>query len=507
MKKIRNFLTSRVFIISLLIFIQIAVLVLVMLYLSWIYIPVFLMFTIMGFVISIVIINKNDTQMFKVAWIIPVLAFPIAGSLFYLLFGRTHLNKKNALRLQNAINSAEPFITQNPEAIEELGKINAHAKRESAYIMSHSRSNLYFHTQTEFLSPGERFFEKLLVDLKTAEKFIFLEYFIIGDGKMWQEILDILIEKIKNGVEVRLMYDDIGCISTLTQDFPDRMRKLGIAVAVFNPYKPSMDKFLNYRDHRKFAIIDGKVAFTGGINIADEYINAKKRFGFWSDASVRLEGDAVKKITVLFLEMWFFVTNIKPDYEKYLVDYECETDGAVIPFSDEPLIPDLICETAYLNAINNARDYVYICTPYLILDEVMATALIRAAQSGITVKIITPHIPDKKLVFILTRSNYLQLVAAGVEIYEYTPGFMHTKELISDDTTAIVGTSNFDFRSFYLHFENGLWMFRSKAVIQARESFENALADSQRVTIEDCKNVKLPTRILRSLLKVFSPML
>lgn len=500
-------MTSRLFIISMLIFIQLSVLVLVLIYLSWIYIPVYFAFTALGFIISIIIINRNDSPTFKIAWIVPVLAFPIGGSLFYILFGRSHLNKKNTRRLENAINSARPFMHKDDEAIQRLNLLNAHAKREATYIIDKSRSNLYFNTQTEFLSPGERFFESLMTELKKAEKFIFLEYFIIGEGRMWNEILDVLCEKIKNGVEVRLMYDDIGCISTLKLDFPDRMRKLGLAVAVFNPYRPSMDKFLNYRDHRKFAIIDGKVAFTGGINIADEYINEKVRFGFWSDAAVSLKGDAVNKITVLFLEMWYFMTNVLPDYQKYLVDYKCENDGVVIPFSDEPLVPDLVCETAYLNVINDARSYVYICTPYLILDEVMLAALTRAAQSGIDVKIITPHIPDKKLIFMLTRANYVSLIEGGVEIYEYTPGFMHTKEIISDDETAIVGTSNFDFRSFYLHFENGMWMYQSKAVMQAKESFLLSLRDSQRVTMEDCRSVKLPTRIIRSLLKALSPLL
>lgn len=507
MNKIFKFLTSRVFVVSLLIFIQISMISLIMIYLSWIYIPIYILFMVISFVIVIAIINRNNNPMFKIAWIIPVLAFPICGALFYLMFGRTHLNKKNRTRLKNAIDSTEGVIKVNKDALQFVGARNSHIQREANYIINSSRSNLYLSTETQFLSPGSLFFRELIPELKKAEKFIFLEYFIIGEGRMWDEILDILKEKIAAGVEVRLMYDDIGCISTLPLDFPEKMRQLGIRTTVFNPYRPSIDPFLNYRDHRKFAIIDGKVAFTGGINIADEYINEKERFGFWEDASVKLEGDAVNKTTVLFLEMWYFSTGELPVYTDYLVDYKAQHDGVVIPFSDEPLFPELVCENAYINIINNARKYVYICTPYLILDNVMESALIRAAKSGIRVVILTPHKPDKKLVFLMTRSNYKTLIESGCEIYEFTPGFMHTKMIISDDETAIVGTSNFDYRSFYLHFENGVWMNRCKAVNQARDSFLRTLEVSEKVTSDIVDNVSFATKILRSVLKMFAPLL
>ena len=349
--------------------------------------------------------------------------------------------------------------------------------------------------------------EELLKEMKKAEKYIFLEYFIIGYGEMWQKTLDVLIQKAKEGVEIRILYDDIGTINLLPADFPERMSSLNIKTAVFNPYKPSLDKFLNYRDHRKFAIIDGKVAFTGGINIADEYINKKERFGYWEDSSVKLDGDAVRKVTVLFLEMWYFTTGEKTDFDKYIVDYQGKNDGFVIPFSDEPLFRELIHENAYMNVIENAKESVYICTPYLILDNNMENSLIRAAKSGIDVKIITPHHPDKKMVFEMTRSNYESLVRNGVEIYEFTPGFMHTKMIISDNSTAIVGTCNFDFRSFYLHFENGVWMYKSKAVSQATESFFKALSVSEKITPEFFENVSFKRQLLRSILKIFSPLL
>ncbi len=379
--------------------------------------------------------------------------------------------------------------------------------REANYIINNSRSNVYSHTKTEFLNPGSLFFSELLFELNKAEKYIFLEYFIIGDGIMWQKTLDILKKKVQNGVEVRLIYDDIGTINLLPVDFPEQMKKIGIDTIVFNPYKPSLDRFMNYRDHRKFAIIDGKVAFTGGINIADEYINRKERFGFWEDSCVKLDGDAVKKVVVLYLEMWHFTTGIPQDYSRYIVDYKNESDGYVIPFSDEPLFRELIHENAYINIINDAKKYVYICTPYLILDDVMESSLIRAAKSGVNVKIITPHHPDKKTIFEMTQANYERLMRNGVMIYEFIPGFIHTKMIISDDSTAIVGTCNFDYRSFYLHFENGVWMYGSKAVNEARDSFLNSLSVSKQMTDDIFKNISFGRRLLRSLLKVLAPLL
>lgn len=507
MGKLSKILTSRVFIISVLILIQILMIVVPAFFLSTLYIPLLFLFLIIGFIISISIINRNSSPGFKIAWIIPVLCFPVGGALFYIMFGRRHLNKRNTRKLKNAVESSAGIITPDNELLDMIGKKNPQLKREASYIINNSRSNIYAFTETEFLNPGSLFFERLLVELKKAENYIFLEYFIIGEGEMWDKILSILVDKARNGVEVRLMYDDIGTINLLPVDYPEKMQELGIRTVVFNPYKPSLDKFLNYRDHRKFAIIDGKIAFTGGINIADEYINRKKRFGFWEDSSVMLKGDAVRKAVVLYLEMWYFVTGEKQDFQKYIINYQSKNDGFVIPFSDEPLFHELIHENAYINVINNAHKNIYICTPYLIIDESMEKSLIRAAKSGIDVRIITPHQPDKKMVFEMTRSYYENLIENGVKIYEFLPGFMHTKMIISDDTTAIVGTCNFDYRSFYLHFENGVWMYKSKAVKQATESFLKVLSVSELVTEKYYRDIPFGKRVIRSLLKVFAPLM
>ena len=507
LNRLGKMLSSRLFVVSILIFIQIAVIVLPMFFLSAYYIPLFLFFQLLSFFISINIVNRNNNPDFKIAWLFPVLAFPVGGALLYIMFGRTHLNKKNTQKLKAAVESSDGIIVPDNELLDMIGEKNAHIKREASYIINNSRSNIYAFTETEFLNPGTLFFDDLINELQKAERYIFLEYFIIGDGDMWQQIFAILKEKTKAGVEVRLMYDDIGTINLLPVDFPEMMQSYGIRTVVFNPYKPSLDRFMNYRDHRKFAIIDGKVAFTGGINIADEYINRKERFGYWEDSCVKLDGDAVKKVVVLYLEMWNFATGEQQDYEKYTIKYQSKNDGFVIPFSDEPLFRGLIHENAYINVIDNAKKYVYICTPYLILDDVMENALIRAARSGVDVKIITPHIPDKKLIFEMTRANYERLIDCGVEIYEFVPGFIHTKMIISDDLTAIVGTCNFDYRSFYLHFENGVWMYKCKAVSQTSDSFIRSLSVSEKITPEFCKNVSFGRKLIRSLIKVLSPLL
>jgi cardiolipin synthase len=508
MTKILNLLTSRAFLVSALMFIEIALVASVMIFLSRLIVPIFFLFLLSNIIIVIGIINRNNNPMFKIAWIVPVLAIPVVGALFYIMFGRTHLNKRNTRNLTLAYNSASDFFTNNSELLSRISAKEPHIAREAYYIMESSKTDVYEFTETEYLSPGNVFYEKLIFELKKAKKFIFIEYFIINEGEMWETIKHILAEKQSHGVEIRVLYDDMGsAISGVSAAFSQELRKLGFKVAVFNPYKPSLDKFLNYRDHRKICIIDSKVAFTGGINIADEYIGINDRLGHWQDSGVMLRGDAVNRMSVMFLQMWTFTTTEQPDYAAYMVDFKANHDGYVIPFSDEPLIQGLICESAYINIIANATKYVYINAPYLIIDQNVSSALIRAAKSGIDVKIITPGTPDKKLIYYMTRSHYKDLVEAGVNIYEYAPGFIHNKTIISDDEKAIVGTANFDYRSFYLHFENGVWLYGSRAVLQAKACFKNALAQSRKVTQKQIDETPFGRRLACSLLQVFAPLL
>ena len=507
MNKLLKFLTGRIFIISVLIVLQVCILLVGIIFLSSYYVWFYLAMFVLSIIITCVIINRNCNPSFKIAWIIPILIFPICGGLFYLIFGRTHLGKFSLEKLNASIDSVKHLTPVDESIMERLAAESPYKLRQARYICQNAYSSVYAGTKTEFFSPGSKFYPRLLSELDKAEEFIFLEYFIIKPGDMWSAVLTKLIAKVKQGVEVRLIYDDIGTINTLPPDYANTLNKLGIKTVVFNPYKPTMNKVMNYRDHRKFAIIDGKVAFTGGVNIADEYINRIERFGFWEDCCIMLDGDAVNKVTAMYIQMWNFATGTTDDCKKYLTDYKAEEDGFVIPFSDEPLDQNLVCENAYINIISSAKKYVYICTPYLILDDVMTAALIRAAQSGIDVQIITPHIPDKKLVFMMTRSNYKDLLLGGVKIYEFSPGFIHSKVIVSDDEVAIVGTSNFDYRSFYLHFENGVWMYKSSAVKSALNAHLKVREASCQITMQFVNNISFPKRVLSSLLKLFAPLL
>ena len=310
-------------------------------------------------------------------------------------------------------------------------------------------------------------FPVLVKELEQAEHYIYIEYFIINDGVMWRTILDILEQKVAQGVDVRLIYDGFGCLTTLPYKYDKFLREKGIQCKVFNPFRPVLNIIQNNRDHRKICVIDGKTGFTGGINLADEYINQKERFGHWKDTAVMLKGDAVWSMTMMFLHMWNVVNGIQTpiDYAAHSPHAyhpeEFEGSGFVQPFTDTPLDGETLGENVYLNIINRAKRYVYICTPYLIIDNEMMTALCLAAKSGVDVRIMTPGVPDKKMVFLLTQSYYAQLIEAGVKIYEYQPGFLHAKSFVCDDEIAVVGTINLDYRSLYLHFEDGVWIYKN----------------------------------------------
>ena len=325
---------------------------------------------------------------------------------------------------------------------------------------------------------------------------------------MWSTILNILKRKSAQGVEIRLMYDDLGTIQLLPKDYPKKLASYGIKTTIFNRFHASLDAFLNYRDHRKILVIDGHVGFTGGLNLADEYINKVQRFGVWKDTAVMLKGEAVAKLTETFLQLWHFSNNEHfNEYINYVSTKKFPSDGYVQPFSDGPADGKLTGKLGYMGIINNAKRYVHITTPYLILDNEMITALTLAAESGVDVKIITPHIPDKKIVFALTRANYKPLLRAGVKIYEYLPGFIHAKMIVADDEIAIVGTANFDFRSFYLHFENGVMMYKSSCVAAVENDFSKTLLESMQMDFVNSRNKNPFYRFGQMLLKIFSPLL
>lgn len=457
------------------------------------------------------LVSKDINPAYKLAWTILILAVPVAGAVIYLMFGKTRLGKEMQAKLDESFQEASKYLAQDEAVGERLLEESKAASCQSAYIRQTAGFPVYQKTKTRYFRVGQELYSTLLCELKKAEHYIFMEYFIIDDGEMWQGILDILEEKARLGLDVRLIYDDWGCASTMPQEFQLSLQRRGIRCEIFNPLMPIASVLLNNRDHRKITVIDGYIGFTGGINLADEYINRKERFGYWKDTGIMLQGEAVWSFTVMFLQMWSVLSRDRIDYGKYRPhewhEQEFEDDGFVQPYGDTPLDHETVGESVYLNIINRAKKYVYIFTPYLITDNEMMTALCLAAKSGIDVRIVTPGIPDKKLVFLLTRSYYDTLLAAGVRIFEYKPGFLHAKSFVCDDRIATVGTINLDYRSLYLHFECGVWMYHSDAVMQIKEDALAILEECREVTIEDCQNKHTATRIGQSILRLFAPLL
>ena len=457
------------------------------------------------------LVSKDINPAYKLAWTILILAVPVAGAVIYLLFGKSRLGRDMQDKLDESFHEAAGYLVQVAEVKQSLENESKAAHCQSSYIYNNAGFPVYRKTKTQYFRVGQELYSTLLQKLKYAEHYIFMEYFIIDDGEMWQGILDILAEKARLGLDVRLIYDDWGCASTMPQEFQLSLQRRGIRCEVFNPLVPIPSVLLNNRDHRKITVIDGYIGFTGGINLADEYINRKERFGYWKDTGIMLEGEAVWSFTVMFLQMWSVLAREKIQFKKYLPhewhEQDFEDDGFVQPYGDTPLDHETVGESVYLNIINRAKKYVYIFTPYLITDNEVTTALCLAAKSGVDVRIVTPGIPDKKLVFLLTRSYYDKLLDCGVRIFEYKPGFLHAKSFVCDDRIATVGTINMDYRSLYLHFECGVWMYHSDAVMQIKEDALNILGECREIKADDCKNKHVAIRIGQSILRLFAPLL
>ena len=463
----------------------------------------------LSIIIVFIIINNKSNPSYKIAWIVPVMIFPIFGGLFYLLYGGNKLSTREKLKMVIQNIEMTNSLKQDDEIIKKIGDKSIYAKNQSEYILNYAKCPVYNNTETTYFKIGEEKFEALLRELKKAEKFIFLEYFIIQEGKMFNSILEILEEKAKQGVDVRLIYDDVGCIVTLPHNYKNTLEAKGIKCRVFNPIKPFFTRRLNNRDHRKIVVIDGDVGFTGGINLADEYINEYEKHGYWKDAGIMLKGDAVWNLTVMFLSMWDYIDNKEEDYIKFKPSKNkyYNSKGYVQPFDDSPLINEPIGETVYLNLINKAKDYIYINTPYLIIDNEMATALKIAAKSGVDIKIVTPYIPDKKFVHAVTKSYYESFIKDGIEIYEFAPGFMHAKTFVVDDEYGVVGSINLDFRSLYLHYECGVWLYKTESIKSMKDDYLETLKRCHKVTMEECKNTSSIRKVLRLIIRMFAPLL
>lgn len=454
------------------------------------------------------IVNRNMPPESKVTWLLFAVV-PVFGFLLYLMIGERRLSKKEIQQLEKM--DSMKFREDNSYDLRvELKQENKSAFGivKSLLSMDHN-ADVYDGTASQYFPLGEEMFEAMLDDLRSAKKFIFLEFYIIDPGLMWNRILQILVDKVQQGVEVKLLYDDIGCMATLPGDYTKRLRKMGIDAHKFNKVIPRMTVAYNNRDHRKILVVDGQVGYTGGINLADEYINHIVRFGHWKDGGVRLEGRAVKALTRLFLMNWYINRGEITDFDRYHFDSQrVEGKGLYIPYGSgpKPIYKEQVGKAVYQNIINQAIDYVYITTPYLIIDYDLTEDIKNAAMRGVDIRIVTPFIPDKKLIQIVTRGAYPDLLEAGVKIYEYTPGFIHSKNVISDDELAVVGTINFDYRSLVHHYENAVLMYQTESIADIKQDFEDLFDVSKEISLETLQN-SWYQRLLKEIMQLFAPLL
>ncbi len=463
---------------------------------------------IISIIIVIYILSKKSNPSYKITWIVYILLFPLVGGLVYLFWGGGRVFPHVTRKMKEASEGSEEVLKQNEEVKNHLLYDDRIHFRQSNYLSNASGFPVYDNTVTQYLSPGEKAFPVILEELKKAESYIFLEFFILAEGEMWDEIFAVLKERRANGVEVKVIFDDFGSITRQYRGFVSRLEAAGIQVSVFNKIRPSVDIFMNNRNHRKIIVIDGKVGFTGGINIGDEYINRLPRFGRWMDCCIMLKGKAVDSLTTMFLSMWGFCVKQKQDFKKYVASYSCKSegrDGYVQPYCDGPVNKNNPAEGIYIQLLNTAQRYVYIATPYLIVDSTMMRELTIAASSGIDVRIITPGHPDKWYVHPVTQSSYDELLAAGVRIYEYTPGFIHSKIFVSDDRVATIGTVNMDYRSFFFHFECGVWVCSSDTVLKTRDHIREIMADCTEIKLEKWRKRPWTTKFKQIILKLFAP--
>ena len=473
------------------------------------FIPYYTVFEIIfAYAMVIYLFNNRMDASAKLTWLAVIALVPLFG-VALLAFTKSNLGHRTTRkRVEEMIKLSEGAVPQDKEVIEKLKGDPYGTDDLVKYLNRSGDFPIFTNTEVTYFPLGEDKFKALLEELEKAEKFIFLEYFIIEEGYMWGQILEVLARKAGEGVDVRVMYDGMCEITLLPHDYPKRLATLGIRAKMFAPIAPFLSSHYNNRDHRKILVIDGRVAFNGGVNLADEYINHKKMFGHWKDTAVMLKGEAVRSFTLMFLQMWN-LTEPEPSFDPKFLEptgYP-ETDGFVVPYGDCPLDEDKVGETVYMDILNRATDYVYFMTPYLILDGELLTALKYAAERGVDVKLILPGIPDKKLAYALAKSHYSELIDSGVKIYEYTPGFVHAKVCVSDGKRAVVGTINLDYRSLYHHFECATYLYKTPCITDIADDFSATLSKCREVTRQSIAHENLGYKIVGALLKFIAPLL
>lgn len=503
----QSLFNRRVFIL-LLIFLQIGLTVMLLLrwsQMKWIADA----FNLFSLVTALHLLLRNDKSAFKLSLIFLILLFPLVGGVFYWIF-HSQTNSGGLRKRLFAIEKKTNAFFSYPETAYREAVVSIPSAEKMLHYMKHNTPfPIYGDTETSYFSGGQDMLFRMLEDLRHAERYIFMEYFIIADGEMWESILEVLRERASCGVDVRIIYDDIGSMPTLPPAYAKQLRAMGIRCEKFNTFHPFLTSTQNNRDHRKITVIDGKIAYTGGINLADEYIDRKIRFGKWKDSAIRLEGDGAWGFTVMFLQIWSLLVRREEDFEDYkptLTHESSDSVGWVQPYSDSPMDGESVGEQLYLRIIERAQKYLYITTPYLMVDDHMIAALKAAAKCGVDVRIITPEIPDKKTVHFTSRSYYGTLIDAGIRVYEYTGGFMHAKNVISDDLIATVGTTNFDFRSLYLHFECGVCLYQTASIEEIKRDYLETLTHCKEIGKEDCRG-NLFVWFFRSICRILAPLM
>ncbi len=453
------------------------------------------------------IVASDDNPDYKIPWILVVILIPVAGFMIYLMFYSRKLKPKYMRRIKELENFK--YTREDTGELERIRSVDPHAASLARMLCETADTNIFTDTDVRYFPLGEDMHISLLEDLHSAEKFIYMEYFIIEEGEFWNSILDVLKQKAEMGVEVKLLYDDIGCMCTLSGDYYKKLSSYNIDALPFSRLRGNADSEFNNRSHRKITVIDGRVGYTGGVNIADEYINKKQKHGHWKDTAIRLEGEAVFELTRLFLVDFGINSRCVPTFSQSLYPVsDIQSEGFVIPFGDgpRPIYKRRVGKGVIRNMLEASVERVYITTPYLIIDNELLSVIENTALRGVDVRIILPHIPDKRLVFMMTRSFYPRLLSAGVKIYEYTPGFIHAKGCIADGKSAMIGTVNLDYRSLVHHFENGVWLYGAPCIENMEEDFCKTLRLSEQIRLDMLKTGPA-TRLFRSLVKIFAPLL
>lgn len=496
---------KRIIIVGLGVIIQIVLSLSILLFLGKYVALIEFLYAVFSILLVLAIVKESKSLSSDLPWIIIIMMFPIVGALLYAIIGRNWHKSKILKSINKHIDDSKKYLIQDINIKEDIDKNNYDKLK---YITDYAGFPVTKNNELKYYGLGELAYKDMLLELKKAKKFIFMEYFIINNGKMWQGILDILEEKAKDGLDVRVMYDDMGCVAMLPSHYPKLLEKKGIKCVAFNELNPFLGIIMNNRDHRKMTIIDGHTAFSGGINISDEYINETHPHGLWKDNGIQIKGEAVWNFTVMFLSMWNSYKNEDVDYTKFKYTFKekNKNNGYVVPYGESPLDDEIVGENVYLNIINQAKKYVYIYTPYLIIDTDMINSLILASKRGVDIRIIVPGIPDKRIVYDLTSSYFETLIKYGVKIYQYTPGFVHSKVFVSDDNIATVGTINMDYRSLYLHFECGVFMQDVDIIKDVKKDIDEAIIESHLVTLKEA-TPSFFKGVWQAILRLFAPLM